>query len=80
MYFAYILKSSVSGRHYYGHTKNLEKRLKRHNSGNVRSTKAYKPWTIHYHEEFHTKSEAYCREMYFKSIDGRNYLKRENII
>ena len=80
MYFTYILKSTISGRYYYGHTQNLEQRLKQHNSGKTRSTKAYKPWEVHYHETFETKSEAYRREMFFKSIDGRIYLKSENII
>jgi len=55
-------------------------RLKRHNSGQVRSTKSKRPWVIHYTEEFATKSEAFRREMFFKSFDGRKWLFEKNII
>lgn len=80
MFCTYILKSQVVDRHYYGHTKDIDKRLKAHNAGKVRSTKAFRPWTVIYQEYFDTKSEAYKREMFFKSIDGYNFLKEKNII
>jgi len=80
MFFTYILTSLKNGRHYYGHTKDLQNRLKQHNAGEVRSTKAFRPWEIHYSESFETKSEAYNREMFFKSIDGRIWLKKNKII
>ncbi|MEM1323850.1 MAG: GIY-YIG nuclease family protein, partial [Bacteroidota bacterium] len=38
MYFTYILKSTINNRYYYGHTKDLQARLKAHNAGKVRST------------------------------------------
>jgi putative endonuclease len=79
-FFVYILKSEVLNRHYYGHSENIQKRLNEHNKGKVRSTKPYRPWKVIYSEEFMTKSEAYKREMFFKSIDGYNYLKSEKII
>ena len=80
MYYAYVLKSEAAGRHYYGHTAELEKRLKAHNQGKVRSTKAYRPWKLIYHEAFESKSEAIRREMFFKSIQGYKFLKSEGII
>ncbi len=80
MYFVYILRSLKSKRFYFGHTKNLENRLKQHNAGKVRSTKGYRPWTIHYTEKFLTKSEAFKREMFFKTIEGRKWLKDNQII
>jgi putative endonuclease len=80
MFFTYILKSTVDGSHYYGHCENLETRLKTHNGGKVRSTKAKRPWILHYSEEFKTRSEAYRRELFFKSIEGYKYLKAEGII
>ena len=76
----YILRSKVNQSHYYGHCHDLAMRLKRHNSGKVRSTKAYRPWEVIYTEEFQTKSDAYKREQFFKSIDGYNYLKAKGII
>lgn len=80
MYTTYILKSLKFDKHYYGHTVNMTNRLKRHNQGKVKSTKAYLPWEVIYTEEFETKSEAYKREMFFKSIDGYQFLKSIDVI
>ena len=80
MFFTYILKSLKDNSHYYGHSKDIGSRLKTHNSGKVRSTKGKRPWMIHYEETFEMKSEAYRRELFFKSIDGYNFLKKRNII
>jgi len=80
MFYTYILKSISHRTHYYGHTKNLEKRLDEHNRGYVKYTKGRRPWMVHYFESYETKSEAAKRESFFKSIDGYNYLKENNII
>jgi putative endonuclease len=77
---AYILRSLKNGRFYYGSTENLNVRVAKHNAGKVRSTKAYRPWVVHYSEQFETKSEAYRRERFFKSIDGYNWLRNRGII
>jgi putative endonuclease len=79
-YYTYILRSTASNRFYYGHSAQPEQRLKSHNQGKVRSTKAYRPWELFYTEEFHTRSEAAKRELFFKSIDGYNYLREKKII
>jgi putative endonuclease len=60
--------------------KELEKRLKQHNTGQMKYTKGRRPWKVHYIEEFSTKSEAYKREQYFKSIQGYRFLKSQGII
>ena len=80
MYYVYILKSLKDQKYYYGHTADLNSRLKEHNYGKVKATKGRRPLVIHYSEEFPTKSEAAKRELFFKSIDGYIFLKRENII
>lgn len=80
MFKTYILQSQKDKGFYYGHTQNLELRLKAHNSGKVRSTKARRPWKVFYFEVHETKSLAYQREMFFKSIDGYNYLRESGII
>lgn len=80
MFYTYILKSQSHGNYYYGHTKNLEKRLNEHNKGYVRYTKGRRPWVVHYFESYKTKSEAAKREVFFKSISGYNFLKKEKII
>ena len=80
MYSTYILKSLKDGKYYYGHTADLNSRLKEHNNGKVRATKSRRPFIIHYVETFESKSEAVKRELFFKSIDGYIFLKQEEII
>ena len=80
MYYTYILKSNKDGKYYYGHTADLNSRLKEHNNGKVRATKGRRRLIIHYYETFETKSEAAKRELLFKSIDGYIFLKQEKII
>jgi len=76
MFHVYILESEVSVRRYIGSCESLDRRLSKHNSGSVRSTKAYRPWKIIYTEEFETRSEAYKREKEIKSFKGGIKLKR----
>ncbi len=80
MFYAYILKSEKDGTFYYGSTKDLNLRLKNHNSGKERYTKGHIPYKLHYFETFQTRSEAMLREKFFKSIVGYNWLKNKNII
>ena len=80
MYYTYILKSLKDQKYYYGYTSDLHLRLKEHNNGKVRATKSRRPFIIHYYETIETKSEAIKRELFFKSIDGYIFLKKENII
>ena len=80
MYFAYILKSLKDGSYYYGSSVSVVNRLKIHNSGKVRYTKGHRPYQILYLEEFDTRTEAFSRELFFKSIDGYNWLKSKGII
>ncbi|MBI1344444.1 MAG: GIY-YIG nuclease family protein [Terrimonas sp.] len=79
-YYTYILKSLKDGGYYFGHTKNLDIRLKQHNAGKVRSTKSRIPFVVHYVEEFSSKTEAAKREYFFKQIDGYHFLKSSGII
>ncbi|HQK98091.1 MAG TPA: GIY-YIG nuclease family protein [Bacteroidia bacterium] len=78
-HFVYILKSLKDDGFYYGYSTNVETRLNFHNEGLVRSTKGRRPFILHYVEEFLSKSDALRREKFFKSIDGYNWLKDNNI-
>ncbi len=66
MAYLYILKSTKSGKNYTGVTENIENRLKNHNEGKVKSTKAWGPWTVVHVETFATLSEAKKREWFLK--------------
>ena len=80
MFYAYILKSQKDGKFYFGSTKDLESRVKAHNAGKVRSTKSRRPLTLHFVETFETKAEALRRELFFKSINGYNWLRQKGVI
>ena len=75
MYYTYVLYSKKFDRIYIGYTDNIYFRLKRHNEGLVKSTKAYRPWKLLYHEEFPTRTEAMKREKELKSHKGRDFLR-----
>ena len=79
-FYSYILKSLIDNKFYYGHCANLISRLKNHNAGKVRSTKGRRPLLIHYFETFPSKSEACQRELFFKSIAGYEFLRKNSII
>lgn len=66
--FVYMLKSLKDGKFYIGCTSDLKKRLKQHNSGMVRSTKARRPFELVYWEPLGTRSEAMKRERQLKSF------------
>ena len=56
--FVYVLRSDRTGRRYIGHTKDLRRRTKEHNSGRVRPTKAGMPWQLIAFKEYLSHSEA----------------------
>ncbi|OGH48046.1 MAG: excinuclease ABC subunit C [Candidatus Levybacteria bacterium RIFCSPLOWO2_01_FULL_39_10] len=75
MFYVYVLKSIKDGKFYTGYTDNLEKRLKKHNAGEVISTKARRPFEIVYFEGCRNKSDALHREIYLKTSWGKRYMK-----
>jgi len=76
MYFLYILYSNNYHRSYVGVTKNLEKRLKQHNNGECKSSRAWRPLMLIYHEEYKTLSEARKREWFLKCTPQGGKLKQ----
>jgi putative endonuclease len=79
MFYTYILKCNADGSLYKGHTKDLENRLKEHNSGKSDYTSRKGPWEIVYFEEFQSHEDAVKRERYFKSAAGRRFIKKLNL-
>ncbi len=76
-YYIYVLKSKRDGNLYIGMTSELERRVRSHNSGKVRSTKARRPLKLIYFEEYHDKTEARKREIFLKTGRGRRFLLTE---
>ena len=67
MYYCYILYSPKLDRYYIGSTKDLQGRLRRHNSSGEGYTSTGKPWGLVYAENFTSKSGATDRELQLKS-------------
>ncbi len=76
MFSIYILKSLKNGRYYVGQTENMGERIKKHNSGQVKSTKPFLPWQIVYSEQCPTRSDARKRENEIKKYKGGIKFKR----
>jgi predicted GIY-YIG superfamily endonuclease len=62
MAYTYILECN-DGSYYVGSTKDLQRRLKQHQTGKgARYTRSHSPVKLVYFEEYETPSEAYRRE------------------
>jgi putative endonuclease len=72
----YALKNLQNDEVYVGMSKFPEKRLKEHNSGKNRYTKAFMPWTVFFIEEFPNYEQARVREKYLKTATGKRFLKK----
>ena len=77
IFYTYVLYSKKFNRMYIGHSNNIERRIKEHNSGKTKSTKAYIPWKLVHKEMHKTRKEAVTREKYLKSGIGRELLKNK---
>ena len=76
MYFyVYILQSESDKMFYVGYTNNLRRRIKEHNSGQVKSTKKRQPLKLVYWEGCLTQTDATKREKYLKTAWGKRYIK-----
>ncbi|MEK7636070.1 MAG: GIY-YIG nuclease family protein [Patescibacteria group bacterium] len=61
---------------YIGISNNIERRLKQHNNGVVRSTKFKRPWLLIHKENFLTYSHVRKRELLLKSLKKRSAIER----
>lgn len=76
-HYVYSLRSTLNtDRYYIGLTRDLNKRLAKHNNGEVPSTKPFAPWQIEAAIAFRDRSKAAAFEQYLKSHSGRTFAKR----
>jgi len=66
MFFVYVLRSLKDKKLYIGFTKDLEKRIKEHNSGPNKSTKPRRPLELIYYEAYKSEKDAKKREEMLK--------------
>ncbi len=74
-HYVYVLRPQKDGNFYVGYTKNVQKRLEEHNSGQVRSTKKRQPMKLIYWEGCIDQQNATRREKYLKSAWDKRYIK-----
>jgi putative endonuclease len=75
MNYVYVLQSEVDGDFYTGSTPDLNRRVKRHNDGEVASTRHRRPLKLIYYEASFSKRDAIARERYLKTGMGKRYLR-----
>lgn len=76
MFYVYILKSTKDGNLYTGFTPDIRKRILKHNSGKVFSTKNRRPLKLIYCELCLNEQDARAREKYFKTGVGKRFIKQ----
>jgi putative endonuclease len=75
-YYIYILISQKDKKLYIGYTKNLSKRIEKHNSGGNKSTKNRRPLKLIFSEAFIYENDARKRESFLKTGNGREEIKK----
>lgn len=75
-FYTFDLESFKYSNLYIGWTDNIQKRLEKHNSGMVSSTRSRTPFKLIYYEACLDKDMAIAREKQLKTGYGRAYLKR----
>ena len=75
MCYTYILRSKKDNHLYTGCTNDLRKRFNQHMAGRVYPTKARGPFEVVYYEACIEKADAFAREKYLKSGNGKRYVK-----
>ncbi|NLT51737.1 MAG: GIY-YIG nuclease family protein [Ignavibacteria bacterium] len=73
-FYTYIIQSKKTGKYYIGHTNNLERRLKEHNSGQTKSTRNGGQWELVYVKSFPNSTEAVNFEMKIKRMKSKKYI------
>ncbi len=58
MHYVYLLKSTIDNKYYIGQTQDVAKRLERHNTGQVISTKSRRPFKLIGYQTYNSRNEA----------------------
>ena len=74
--YLYILISIKNGSYYIGCSKNVEERLRQHNSGTVKATKYKHPYRLVFKQKFNSIGEAFKAEQKIKGWKRRDYIDK----
>ena len=76
MIYTYVLLSEKDNKFYVGFTKDLKQRFDAHQNGHVSTTRDRRPLKLVYYEACLSQKDATKREKYFKTHNGRMFIKR----
>jgi len=76
MFYTYVLRNFVTGRYYVGFTPDLKKRIQKHRSGQVLSTKSNLNYELEWYCAFKTQEQALAFEKYLKTGSGVAFMKK----
>ena len=76
MWYVYILRSTIDKNLYIGSTDNIRRRLTKHNSGEVDSTRSRIPLSLEAYIAVKDQTKAIELEQYFKTGSGRALLQK----
>lgn len=76
MYYVYIIYSEKLKKRYIGYSTDLRQRLQYHNDGRSPFTSKGVPWKLVYYEAFMYETDARREELFLKTGQGRERLKR----
>ena len=79
MYFVYLIKSEKDGSYYTGVTKEIEMRIKEHNSGFSKYSSVKRPFVLSWYCVFEDKKKAYDFERYLKAGSGMAFRNKHLI-
>jgi len=77
-HYTYILQSEKTARYYCGQCNDITNRLKRHNAGEMRSTKSGVPWNLIGYIPFNTRPEAMQLEEKIKGRGIKRWLEENS--
>ena len=71
-FYVYVLRSLADRERYIGLSNDVSRRVREHNAGKVKSTRARVPFVVVHQESYQTLAEARAREKYLKTaaVDG----------
>jgi putative endonuclease len=75
IFYVYAIRSLSRNYIYVGMTNNIERRIKEHNQGENKSTKAYKPFVLIYSDVQPDGISARTKEKFLKSGIGKEFLR-----
>ena len=76
VFYTYILRNLKTSRYYIGYTPDLKNRLKKHRTGQVKSTKSNLNYQLEWYCAFKIKSQALMFEKYLKTGSGIAFMKK----